>query len=138
MTIPFRVEHLEQLERQKGMIYSKISNFNRRLIEESSTAYTVTASDRILMCAGIIPYWNNRAEGWAMFDHNLKSYFVTAHRAVVKFLDSTPCKRIECVVNRDFEQGHRWAKALGFKIEAHLMKTYFEDGSDAVLYARVR
>ena len=40
-------------------------------------------------------------------------------------------------VDCEFEQGHRWAKMLGFTMEAERMRAYRPDGGDVALYARV-
>jgi hypothetical protein len=43
---------------------------------------------------------------------------------------------VELTVLKHFAAGHRWAKMLGFEIEAPLMRGYNPDGTDSVGYAR--
>jgi len=56
---------------------------------------------------------------------------------VKRFLDGCYLHRIEMTVDCDFPQGHRWAKMLGFTMEAERMRGYRPDGGDCALYARL-
>lgn len=46
-------------------------------------------------------------------------------------------RRIEAVVKCEFKAGHRWARFLGFELEAPRMSKWGDDGTDYALYARV-
>ena len=67
-----------------------------------------------------------------------KERFLSVHRAVSRFLDMCYLQRIEMTVDCEFEEGHRWARMLGFNMEAERMVAYRPDGGDCSLYARVR
>jgi len=60
------------------------------------------------------------------------------HRLVHYVLDNCPLRRVEAYVDFEFEPGHRWARMLGFKLEAPRMKCHRPDGGDSALYARIR
>lgn len=135
----FKSEHLDQLERQLSKTYENINPDCRKALVANKTTWTIMGNDgRIFMCGGIIKYWENRVEAWAMFDQNMASEFISVHRICKRYLDFLPHKRIECVVQTDFKEGNRWAKALGFELECPRLKCYFNDGKDAVLYSRIK
>lgn len=137
--VAFEVEHLELLEKQRGKPYSFLNSDQRIFLASNGLSYSVISkSGRILMCAGIQKHWEHRGEGWAMFDLELKKEFIGVHRIVKRFLDVTPFRRVEATVEANFEPGHRWAKLLGFEMEAPRLKNYFVNGADAVLYVRIR
>ena len=73
------------------------------------------------------------------FREGKNKFFVT--RKVIEFLDyvhyTVGVRRLQTTVVAGFNEGHKWAKILGFEVEG-LMKSFEPDGSDAVLYGRVR
>jgi hypothetical protein len=102
-------------------------------------SYTVFSEDgRVMMCGGLVPYWNGRAGAWATFNKDCRREFIGIHRVVERFFKIAPFRRIEAPVDVDFEPGHRWVKALGFTLEAPLMKKFLPNGVDCSLYARVQ
>jgi hypothetical protein len=135
---PFKIEHLSQLEKQRGHSYPNISLENRRCLELSGYNYSIKNDVRVFICGGVLPYWANRVEAWAIFDKNLDFEFLKVHRICKRYLDVLPHKRIECVVKYDFQQGNRWANLLGFQVEGPRLRSYFEDGKDAILYSRIK
>jgi len=74
---------------------------------------------------------------WAFIGDIGPSTFLQVHRAVKQFLDECYVDRIEMTVDCDFPQGHRWARLLGFEMEAERMRRYTPDGRDCALYARL-
>lgn len=100
-------------------------------------AFTFLAQGEPVAFAGLREYWPGRAEGWAMFLPEAGRHFVQLHREVMAFLNDAPVRRIEAAVEVDFERGHRWVHALGFEKETGLLKCFFMNGKDAILYARV-
>lgn len=135
---PFRIPHLEQLERQKAKTYAHFTPEIRSNLEKAPHTMTLHRNGRVYFCGGLIKHWPGRYEGWAIFDRNIGQEFIVIHRMVKRYLDMMAFRRIECVVNFEFARGHRWAKALGFEVEASLLKRYFDTGEDAVLYARIK
>ncbi len=134
----FKKEHLEAIERQTGKVYKAITEANRHTLENNGMSYSVMGENgRVLLCAGLIHHWAGRAEGWAIFDKDMKKEFLAVHKKVLRFLEISPFKRIEAIVTIEFKQGHRWAKLLGFQVEGPRLRHYFENGKDAVLYARI-
>lgn len=91
-----------------------------------------------IACAGVIEVGPGRAMAWSYLGAVVGREFLLVHRAVNRFLDLAPYRRIEATTDAEFEEGHRWLKLLGFECEAPRMKAYTIDGRDAALYARVR
>lgn len=101
-------------------------------------AYTGLLDGEVLFCAGLMEYWENRAEAWAVLKEDLGANFIAVHNMVKRFLEIIPHRRIEAIVDFNFEEGHRWVRALGFKREAPLLKHYRPDGGDCTLYVKLR
>lgn len=138
----FKAAHLEHLQKT-GITDKKLQpTFNQwsgASLEASGEAFTLlNEKGEALMIAGVRLIWFNRAVAWAVFGQTVKADFVKIHNLVRKFLDASPIKRIEAVVEYDFFEGHRWVRTLGFKKEADYMENYHADGRHASLYARIK
>lgn len=135
----FKAEHIDEMTDQVEQVVGRLTSKNAKGYEEYSDARTMRDLDgRVVCCAGIRKIWDGRGEAWAVFDKKVRNEFLSVHRIVRKFLDASPLKRVEASVFVDFEAGHRWVKALGFKLEAPSRKGYWPGGIDAALYSRVR
>lgn len=108
-------------------------------VVNSPRSYTVEREDGVVMlCGGLLEYWNGRAETWASFNkREVRKDFLAVHHQVEKFLDESGFRRIEAAVVLGFENGHRWVKALGFRLEAPVVRKYLPNGKDCSLYARI-
>ncbi len=91
-----------------------------------------------ICCIGIREYWPGRGEAWAMFSQSAGPHMLQIHREALRYFQDCPIRRIEAAVEVGFEKGHRWVKALGFELEARLLRKFLPNGEDAVLYAKVR
>lgn len=137
--VPYKAEHLLTLNLQRGQEYcvpSITPVYAKQL--EATDAYTVLAGDRPVAVGGVFPIWDNRALVWSFMDSQAGPYFCQIHKAVLRFLDSLPYRRLEADTPCEFEAGHRWLRLLGFKMEAERMRAYMVDGGDAALYAKVK
>lgn len=101
-------------------------------------AWTGVDDGRIVACGGVCPLHGFMGNAWAMIAADLKHSFLIVHRVALRVLDAYPANRIEAHIDCGFVNGHRWARALGFEIEARRMRKFTPDGRDAALYARVR
>jgi hypothetical protein len=101
-------------------------------------AYTVFDGEEVLFCGGVIEFWKNRGEVWGIFNAEMsKHQFLAVHRATKRFLEVCPVRRLEAMVETDFVQGHRWIKKLGFEVEAVRLRSYFPNGKDGTMYAKI-
>lgn len=139
--VPFKAHHLKSLSLQEQQQYlaQYMTDEQMVAIENGGWGWSGVYPDGFVVgCAGVIPLWQGRGMAWAyLSEAACKMEFLKVHRAVMNFLDSCYLHRIEMTVDCDFEQGHRWARMLGFEMEAERMKGYRPDGGDCALYARV-
>jgi len=106
-------------------------------LSEAGLAWTAENEGEVIGIAGLAPQWENRAIAWALISKSAGKHFHVIHRAVKRFLDVSSFRRIEANVDVGFEEGERWMKMLGFEYEGY-MKAYRPDGSDMLLFARIR
>lgn len=107
-------------------------------LEFAPYAFTGLIDDRVIFCAGVSEYWPGRGEGWALLTEESRHHMLVITRMIKRFLEICPTRRIEASVEVNFKEGHRWAKMLGFELEASRLRAYLPDGQDCSLYARVR
>lgn len=133
----FKAIDLDNMRRHTGRI--DVAKKHWEEIERTQKhSFTVRIENRILACGGIVEYWPGRGEAWAVVDKFCGNDFLIFDRIVRRFLKMAPYRRIEATVPKDFEQGHRWAKMLGFKVEAPTLEGYGFNGEDFSLYAKVK
>lgn len=139
-TVAYEPEHLVALSLQPAQRYLGdfvTPDYARALAKYD--AYSVLDNDeKVIACAGVLPQWRDRAFGWSFIAADAGRHFLYIHRSVSAFLDGVPVRRIETTVDCEFAAGHRWARLLGFMLEAERMRGYRVDGGDCALYARVR
>lgn len=137
---PFQPKHLETLVLQESQAgFSRFfddQEYAPALIN-AGPCFAATENGVVYACAGIVHQWDNRAIAWGLIGEAAGSHFVKIHRAVRRFLDMSPVRRVEAFVDADFDAGHRWIQMLGFEREG-FMRAFTPLGKDAVLYARIR
>jgi hypothetical protein len=137
----FRPEHIEGFQVQPAQYELQTHLGYPGYAEAIQGPYTWTGliDGSVVGFAGIQIKWEGRGLGWAMLSTHLTARdFLRAHNKVREILDVAQMRlrRIETAVRSDYEEGHRWAKALGFSPEG-TMRKFTPNGYDAVLYARV-
>lgn len=139
LIVPYRAEHLDELVLQWAQAPSGVW-FTREqaLALEGTEAWSGIYDNEPVICSGVVQVWQGRYMAWSYVSKNAGICFVSIHKAVRRFLDTSGHRRIEMAVDCDFPQGHRWARLLGFTLEAERLKAYRPDGGDCALYARVR
>lgn len=136
---PFSPDHLRRLLLQPSqtMLQPTLADpAYADMLHKGGPAYSAFDGDEVVACLGVIPQWQHRAIAWGLVGAEAGKRFVGIHRGVVRFLDLCGYKRVETSVLTDFEEGHRWARMLGFVREG-TMKAYTPGGLDCDLYARV-
>ncbi len=136
IVVPFESEHLDLLHLQGAQAFVELGKtYALRLDKQDS--WTALEGDTVLACAGVIRAWPGRALAWALIGQEAGAHFVALTRAVRRYMDMIPDRRVEAVTDSNFEQGHRWLRMLGFAHEGRL-RLYTPDGRDVDLYARLR
>lgn len=136
--VPFQPAHLAAIKLQGAQGYlSDWVTFEQAEALAEHPGYTAMDGDEPVAAAGIIPMWQGRAMVWAFLSELGPRNFLRVHREVKRFLDGCYTQRIEMTVDCDHKEAHRWARLLGFKLEATRMRAYAPDGHDCALYARV-
>ncbi|TXG77626.1 hypothetical protein E6Q11_02535 [Candidatus Dojkabacteria bacterium] len=137
--VKYESKHMDMLIEQEATAYLRPYMTKKHADAlENTMAYTGIYSGKVIVCAGVVEYWANRGEAWALLDAQCRKEFIFIHNVIRRFLNICPLRRVEAAVDLNFEAGHRWVKALGFKLEAPLLRAYRQDGGDCSLYARVR
>lgn len=137
---PYQPTHLDALMLQPAQEMARpllADPEYRKALAVPGMAFSALDGDRVLCCAGLIQYWEGRAEAWALMGQDLKRDFLRIHYATRRFLDVCGFRRIEATVDPDFGCARAWIEALGFKYEG-LMPGYTPDGRDCFRYARVK
>lgn len=106
---------------------------------DTSFGISAWVGNKPIGAAGIIPMHGHCALAWSLLGADAGPYLLQLTRKVRNALDITPYKRVEMRVLYDFEEGHRWARLLGFgEPEAPRMRQSSSRGDDETLYARVK
>jgi hypothetical protein len=136
--IPFQAAHLAAIKLQTAQMYLSdwVTKVGGEALEQTPS-YTAMLDNEPIGAAGIVPVWTGRAMAWSFISQTGPQNFLKCHRAVKHFLDGCFVQRLEMTVDCDHAEAHRWAKMLGFKMEAERMVAYAPDGHDVALYARV-
>lgn len=127
-----------KLQQAQEYMLPYLQKIDGRALEVEGLSWTGEQDGEILICSGVIPIWDGRAQAWALVSPAAGKHFAAIHRAVKRFLDikmPDPFHRVEATVDVYFDPGHRWMRMLGFEPEALLHK-YRPDGVDQCLYAR--
>lgn len=135
---PYAPEHLERLDLQPAQ-RAHASNFAEHALGlDTLPAMTIFDGDEPVACVGAFEIWPGRAIVWSYLSATAGRRMLPLTRAVRALLDHYGCRRMECEVATEFAAGHRWARLLGFEVEAERLRKYFPHGGDCTLYARIR
>lgn len=138
--VPFMPIHLEGvvLHQYMGEWQDYLEDPEYANILMTGPAYTGIANGKVIICSGVVKVGLHRYAAWALLSEDSKDYMLQITRAVKDFLKENDMPRVETHVLRDFDQGHRWAKMLGFENETpNGMRKYGDNGKTYDLYARI-
>jgi hypothetical protein len=137
---PYRPEHMESLRIQPAQARFVPLMADRGYCEalaHAGPAFAAVQDGATIAIGGCVEQSPGRAIAWALLAKTDGVAFIKVHRAVTRWLEIAPWRRIEAAVESDFAAGHRWIKMLGFTHEGR-MRGYTPEGGDCDLYARVR
>lgn len=135
---PFRAQHLAELVLQphQRVWQDSLTDEQGRAVEALGSAWTLF-TDRLVGCGGVIDRGGGRGEAWALIAQDAGRDMLAATRAVRRYFETAPFRRIEAVTAANFAPAGRWAEMLGFVNEG-LMAAFCADGSPAYRWAMIR
>lgn len=134
---PGDTERIELQPAQRYMTRFIDASTDLSHLADQGLAWTAEEDGRIIAIGGLIEEWAGRATAWTLISEHAGCRMPAIHRAVKRFLDAAPYRRIEAHVDVGFAEGVRWMRMLGFEMEGY-MRAFRPDGEDMLLFARVR
>lgn len=105
------------------------------MLLEQQNSWTAVVDGSPVACGGTMEQWHGRHQAWMYLNVKSGKHMVLVTKAVLKNLKKIT-GRVEFTVRSDFEQGHRWAKVLGFSVETPRLQAFGPAGEDHVGYVR--
>lgn len=137
--VPFKVEHLRQMDVQEAQRYlMPYVDWDGMRELENEWAKTVFDGRSVAMCGGVVPLGGGRAVVWAYFSESAGARMISLVRFIRVVLKDAPFRRIEALVDADFQAGHRLVRLLGFELETPRKRAYRADGGDSSEYVLLR
>lgn len=138
--LPCSIEHVELIEPQSGTFMDKAYFIDPAFhhIIQNHFSISAWAGMECIAAAGVVSIYKDRGVAWAFLGAKAGPYMPRLTAKVRSVLNAQPMKRIEMLVDYDFEAGHRWAKVLGFKVEAERMRFSGYYGNDETMYVRIK
>jgi hypothetical protein len=139
---PFKPFHIDVLRAQGvqsaqlGEV-SIVSGACASIAWPKGPAVTARDGDHILICGGIIEHTDKRGTCWALLSQQAAIHMLPITKAVKRFIDIHPWRRLEASVEERFGMGCKWVELLGFEFEGR-MRAFGDDGETYLRYARVK
>lgn len=141
--VDFHEMHLDYLdlqEKQKffsALIQDKLYGVD---LKEMGQVWSLIDENNLkcIGCGGIINVGFGRGIAWSLLSKDSAKYMTRITKAVILQLNNVDYNRIEITAEDGFEEAHRWAKMLGFKLETPDGMENYCNGKKHYLYARVR
>lgn len=134
--VPFQAAHIARLKSETENEELPDPEFLAAL-EEEKYSYSLVQGDKVIACLGVIEWWEGRAEGWMFIGPHSLGELCYLYRAVRRFFETCPYRRVEAVVRSDFPEAQDWVKSFGFQFEGHLT-AYSPEGEDMMMFAKIR
>ena len=134
-----RVEHILEitLQPQQESLQAQLTpEYAHSIVGHTGIGWAALLHGKTIACAGILEFWANRGQGWALFSEAALANFTAIHRFTRGVLREQPFARVEIFVDQHHAAAIRWAERLGFEREG-LMRRFTTDGRDCFLYAKV-
>jgi len=134
--VPFEAWHIDVLmqdEASAGLRFHHDPLVLKYL--EKGNSWTLLHDDLPILCGGTLQQWEGRHTGWAFLNSKTGEHMLAVTRRARRIMGEAK-GRIECTVRKDFSEGHRWVRMLGFHAETYVLKQYGPDGADHVGYVR--
>lgn len=134
--VPFRAWHMGWVQDAGAAVGGEGGLTAEVLLSlERQNSWTAVVDGEPIACGGTMLQWPGRHIAWAYLNMSTGPHMRFVTRAVQEGL-ATVYGRIELTVRSDFEKGHRWARLLGFEVEAPVLKAFGPLGEDHVGYVK--
>jgi hypothetical protein len=136
--VPFEPHHAAQLAGRIPQRHLPVLDEGWAQSMAVSDAWACMDGERVVAIGGVLTQWHGHHQVWSVVANDIGvrglRFFTSATLRLLRFYRG----RIESVVEADFLQGHKFMRLLGFDRETPgVMRHWFPDGADAVLYARI-
>lgn len=139
---PLAPEHLKFIEAQPRQRMDQLGMLvpSYAAVIADNIALSAWSGLRCIAAGGVVVLIPNRlALAWCLLSGEARQHMVAISLKIAHVIDRLPEERIELTVADGFEDGHKWAKALGFVCETPIpLRKRGAHGEDEYIYARVR
>ena len=138
IVVPFHHDHLKTLNLQIAQ-REALSILSDAIIGdlERGQSFTALVEDIPMICCGVYSDGMGRGVLWALVSQDIGRHLVKVTKLCSQFFDNSGYRRLETMVDCNFKAGHRWVRLLGFEMEAERMRSYYPNGKDCSLYAKI-
>jgi RimJ/RimL family protein N-acetyltransferase len=138
---PYRAAHAVNLiVREVEEPVKKLPDFeNWAEANEGPFAWSAEVDHNVIACGGIGDLWEGVGEAWLLLGKEAVKHRIALCRVILEKLGGALLRyhRIQAHARTDFSLTHMFLRKLGFQVEG-LMKAYYPDRMDAILYSIVR
>lgn len=137
--VPFKRWHYDWLVQAGSPAEGKtirVDDYTLTTLEEANS-WTGVVDGEVIACAGTMQQWKGRHFAWAYLSKDAGPHLLWITRQVREKIKDVE-GRIEFTVRKDFADGHKWARLLGFKVETPLLEKFGPYGEDHVGYVRIQ
>lgn len=133
----FAPEHASRISPVRHTEHGLLRHAAEASGDQRLVAWTFMVQDRAVAIWGAIHHWPGRASLWCVMGDGSGPAMLGMIRQSRAVLDRMSQHRLELDVRADYQPGMRLAHLLGFHAEA-VLRNYYPDRCDAVVFARVR
>lgn len=138
---PFRSEHLRYLVPQSLQRHDHaiLLNSQYAAVIDGNFGLSAWTGNTCIAAAGAVPIFPTRAVAWAILSNEAGPYMPWIVKKVRRTMSLLTYRRIEIAVRADFEDGNRFARLIGMKLETpEPMLAHGAHGEDEYMYAMVK
>ena len=130
--VDFIPDHLERIKIRSAQDGERPKSIRGPAVTILSDGEPLAIFGWYFICPGVVQIWAFVSEG--VSEHK-KSFHKACKAFLANGIGPVGARRIQFSVRCGFQQGWRWAKALGFRCEG-VMEQYAPDGQPCWLFAR--
>lgn len=138
----FLASDVDRIELREGQLMQASTPERVKLNADYGPCMTLAlerGQGEILVCGGIVSFYDNVGEMWMMCGRNLDGYRKSVVASARDFLEiyAPRYHRLHMAVRADNARNIRFAEFMGFHQEARHRK-FDEEGNDFIMMARIR